>query len=130
MGAGESTLKSNQESDRTARTLVAKTSYVNVGQFVTNNINKAFSALQKMEEFEHSNCYSLLYTLTQGTITSDQMCARDSQLASVIFEGVTRINDNFPANYYKMFKIISKETSSDKTDLDAIIQSLLKKKQE
>jgi hypothetical protein len=131
MGAGESTQKSSKESDGTASTLVANTKYVNVGQFVTSNINRAFLALQqKKNKFEHSNCYSLLYTLTQGTITSDQMCSRESQLASVIFEGVTRITENFPENYYKMFKIISKETNSNITDLDTIIQFLLEKKQE
>ena len=122
MGAEQSTPTSSQESAAVAPTPVAQTQRVNVRDFVINNINKAFKALQE-EGFKNSNCYALLHTLTHGSITSDTIRDINLSILGVVFEGTTEFSILFPQIYYRMFLSVSKET-------DVSITSLLQKKQE
>jgi len=107
---------------------VSITQHTNVSDFVTKNINDAFSTLQ-VNNYMGSNCYSLLHALTQGKIKSDEMSGTDSRIIPVLFPGITNISDVFPGNYYKMFQIVLNETKSDDTDLLGKIRELLEKKQ-
>jgi hypothetical protein len=122
MGAEQSTPTSSQESVVVASTSIAQTQRVNVRDFVINNINEAFYALQE-EGFKNSNCYALLYTLTHGIITSDTIRDINLSILGVVFEGTTEFSVFFPQIYYRMFLSVSKET-------DVSITSLLQKKQE
>ena len=107
---------------------ISITQHTNVSDFVTKNINSAFSFLQ-VNKYMDSNCYSLLHALTQGQIKSDEMSGTDSRITPVLFPGITNISDVFPGNYYKMFQIVLNETKSDDTDLHKKIGELLEKKQ-
>lgn len=122
MGAEQSTPNNNQESVDVAPTSIAQTQRVNVRNFVINNINDAFNALQ-YEGFKNSNCYALLHTLTHGSITSDTIRDINLSILGVVFEGKTEFSVLFPQIYYRMFLSVSKKTN-------VAITSLLQKKQE
>jgi hypothetical protein len=105
--------------DKVSSTIpVLITSQTNVYEFVTKNINNAFSTLKDTQNYMGSNCYSLLHTLTQAQIKSDEMSGTDSKITPVLHAGITKISDVFPRNYYKMFQIVLNETKSSETDLD------------
>lgn len=124
MGGNQSKKENNdQYSVSVVSTKRERTPLVNVHDFVINNINDAFVALQ-VNRFMQSNCYSLLYTLTSGTITSDDLRATGLDVLTYVFEGETRLSDRFPEIYYNMLQNILNETS----DLD--ISQLFQKKQE
>ena len=108
---------------------VSITSQANVYEFVTKNINNAFSTLKDTQNYMGSNCYSLLHTLTQAQIKSDEMSGTDSKITPVLHAGITKISDVFPGNYYKMFQIVLNETKTYETDLPEKIRELLEKKQ-
>ena len=78
MGAEQSKISSSTPTPRTTKRPV-----VDVGRFVTSNINATFDALQQ-DGFLGSNCYHLLYVLTHSTITSDEFQAIQGRLFEVV----------------------------------------------
>jgi hypothetical protein len=101
---------------------MTKRRVVDVGMFVTSNINAAFDALQQ-DGFLGSNCYHLLYVLTHSTITSDEFQAIQGRLFEVVPQGITNISDVFPIIYYRMFQRVLTNTS------DLNVQKLLQYKE-
>lgn len=130
MGQYLSTTTGEQQSDGSEKSdaSAVKTPLVNVGKFVMDNINGAFNELKKTN-YMGSNCYALLHTLTQGSITSDRLQATGLSVLPVVFEGTTQMVDKFPEIYYRMFQVILNQTRSDEDTSDKI-QYLFQKKQE
>jgi hypothetical protein len=111
-------------------TSAAKTPLVDVRKFVMDNINEAFNALRGHDNrYMGSNCYALLHTLTQGSITSDRLQATGLSVLPVVFEGTTQMVDKFPEIYYRMFQVILNQTRPDEDTSDKI-HYLFQKKQE
>ena len=112
MGAEQSKENDNEKYwGALASTKRDRTPLVNVHDFVIKNINGAFIAL-KHQKFMDSNCYSLLYTLIRGTITSDDLRATGLVVLPYAFEGVTQLSDRFPQIYYYMLQNILNQTSN------------------
>ena len=112
MGQYLSTTIGEQQSDGSEKSdaSAAKTQLVNVRKFVMDNINDAFTHLHN-NAYMGSNCYALLHTLTQGSITSDRLNATGLSVLSVAFEGTTEMSDVFPDIYYRMFQVILNQTA-------------------
>jgi hypothetical protein len=122
MGGALSILYSSQQEGTSAFIRRAQIPLVNVHDFVINNINAAFNALQEAG-FESSNCYALLHTLIKGNITSDDLRATGLDVLPYAFEGETSLYDKFPEIYYFMLLSVLRETSK------LGITDLLEKKQ-
>jgi hypothetical protein len=122
MGGSLSILYGSQQQSTSAFIRRAQIPLVNVHDFVINNINGVFDALQEAG-FEGSNCYALLHTLIKGNITSDDLRATGLDILPYAFEGETSLYDKFPEIYYFMLLSVLRET----TKLD--ITELLEKKQ-
>ena len=110
MGGSLSILYGSQQQGTSAFIRRTKIPLVNVHDFVINNINGAFNALQEVG-FEGSNCYALLHTLIKGNITSDDLRATGLDVLPYAFEGVTSLYDKFPEIYYLMLLSVLRETS-------------------
>ena len=110
MGGSLSILYGSQQQGTSAFIRRSQIPLVNVHDFVINNINDAFNALQEAG-FEGSNCYALLHTLIKGNITSDDLRATGLDVLPYAFEGETSLYDKFPEIYYFMLLSVLRETT-------------------